>query len=1015
MDAQQELSVKLFTLNETHYRAAPAPATGVATADDLTILLAKFKYALSKTFGCPSMYENLKKEALQMYEHQDFNTLTPKQKSILGVQQSQTLTNNQKFRLGINDFMELSAKYLNVAKQVENVSVVLFHHSSGYAKDVGPFVQENNVYMPTETAALKFTSFSKKRIPYLTDFVKQFNERYREMSVKCKIAMAGPGNNGYANAVNGPQWSNRPTEREYSKATPEQRKELDAKEMATTKQYKNYPISKKDSNLSIECCVHGHNPNMIGMFLREEDNCARLSLDTRYAINCLAYGYIGTRLQLQLKEDIFTGNEKLVHENLVKLAYTVDLAHFKENTRIYVGPLISNSTRLVFIRSGRDQSIAFIKDNAIKYELMEEKDQPVSYNALVLCSAQINNRSDVDGYTFDVCTNETNDRNDDLLIASVDSGTFTPQLKIKGDIIEFTFMASSKDSKCGQCLRFDFEKGRVAERYPIILREKFKRFETKLKLEGIFENGILVGTDYEGHIKDHETFLKLEKKILPDVNKRLYRVFTGDATDHGRENIKTLQALTKKDEYDLLLVGNRDGNKLRFEHEIFASPFQTPATNAFLHVDILEDWKTYEDYVKWLDGLHEQKRILVKGTDDLPYGERVGGGSFDIEYLNRLEGEADDFLAKKDSKYSANFWLRNLGILKPLKSSKNADSLMLVKKKHNGVFSILYITERKFHKCYLLETKDFENFTYTDINIRERLRWKKIGTEMPKDSQLLENTDLVEALKEDIKRRFTRLELIQKFGIKNLQTNHVVKVGSTLGSKWEECGTDMPKGGRLLNNTNLVNALKEDIKPEFTPKECEAFGINKLQTNNVVKVGKDYFKPVGIQYFKHADIKIFDKIGMYIEAAGKRKGNITFNIKAFLQERTMNETFKVNLKSKLDGEDDEEYDLKRTKILHVLGDVEFDFSESWLHVFHAFVRNPTKINIEQLKVLKLSYDEVVVCEKNEKDRTPNISNVISTIQQRKENSPRRSRSELSLHLLTFFDERLPIPRRSDLF
>ncbi len=65
---------------------------------------------------------------------------------------------------------------------------------------------------------------------------------------------------------------------------------------------------------------------------------------------------------------------------------------------------------------------------------------------------------------------------------------------------------------------------------------------------------------------------------------------------------------------------------------------------------------------------------------------------------------------------------------------------------------------------------------------------------------------------------------------------------STLGSKWEECGTDMPKGSRLLTTAELAKALKE--KKEFTCQEWEEFGIKDLQTNDVVKVGSEHFKPV---------------------------------------------------------------------------------------------------------------------------------------------------------------------------
>ncbi len=63
------------------------------------------------------------------------------------------------------------------------------------------------------------------------------------------------------------------------------------------------------------------------------------------------------------------------------------------------------------------------------------------------------------------------------------------------------------------------------------------------------------------------------------------------------------------------------------------------------------------------------------------------------------------------------------------------------------------------------------------------------------------------------------------------------------GLKWKGCGTDMPEGSRLLTNDKLAKALEE--KQKFTRQEWEAFGIKDLQTNDVVKVGSQYFKPVG--------------------------------------------------------------------------------------------------------------------------------------------------------------------------
>ncbi len=65
---------------------------------------------------------------------------------------------------------------------------------------------------------------------------------------------------------------------------------------------------------------------------------------------------------------------------------------------------------------------------------------------------------------------------------------------------------------------------------------------------------------------------------------------------------------------------------------------------------------------------------------------------------------------------------------------------------------------------------------------------------------------------------------------------------TTAGLNWEECGTDMPKGSRLLTNDKLTKALDE--KQEFTRQEWEAFDINDLQTTDVVQVGSQYFKPV---------------------------------------------------------------------------------------------------------------------------------------------------------------------------
>ena len=72
-------------------------------------------------------------------------------------------------------------------------------------------------------------------------------------------------------------------------------------------------------------------------------------------------------------------------------------------------------------------------------------------------------------------------------------------------------------------------------------------------------------------------------------------MFTGDATDIGPDNLATLKKVLEiftHDENSTLIVGNRDGNKMRFYDE-----FMDPEATCTTKIDIPQ-WKEYKELLE---------------------------------------------------------------------------------------------------------------------------------------------------------------------------------------------------------------------------------------------------------------------------------------------------------------------------------------------------------------------------------------------------------------------------------
>jgi len=68
-----------------------------------------------------------------------------------------------------------------------------------------------------------------------------------------------------------------------------------------------------------------------------------------------------------------------------------------------------------------------------------------------------------------------------------------------------------------------------------------------------------------------------------------------------------------------------------------------------------------------------------------------------------------------------------------------------------------------------------------------------------------------------------------------------VSESATLGLKWQNIGNASPDAGRVLENSELAEALTRTI--EFSHQEWEAFGIKNLRITDFVKSGDSYFNP----------------------------------------------------------------------------------------------------------------------------------------------------------------------------
>jgi len=402
-------------------------------------------------------------------------------------------------------------------------------------------------------------------------------------------------------------------------------------ELGTTAQFKDLPLSKKDSEARVECCVHGHQPNSMGMFVREGKDQGRLSVDTRYKGGCIAYGYVGRTpattfgTEEEQKKNAPEAHRVHVHKSEKDLcAAIVKASGLKESGSllVYVGPLVgktfgvamTDEVRMLYFKKGRSDWVVFASEQLVTTTLFADyspthegftslRDEK-AYCALSLCCFKLEEGGAFGSVPFE--TGPLTDARPDCMLvecltASAKGGlsSFQPACKtIEVDNTEYVVvacMASSADVFCGQLL--------VAT--PSALTAP--TFPTFHPREDTSITSVLVGSDFEGHEKDWLTYKNILNK-LDSTGDRVKRFYCGDCTDVGLNPVATLTAAAG-DGFHQRMMGNRDLNKLRW-----LAPAKGEASDTYERRDPHGLLTLYEQANGWLK-YHAQHGVLQADAD----------------------------------------------------------------------------------------------------------------------------------------------------------------------------------------------------------------------------------------------------------------------------------------------------------------------------------------------------------------------------------------------------------------
>ena len=348
-------------------------------------------------------------------------------------------------------------------------------------------------------------------------------------------------------------------------------------------------------NDNIKCVCHGHQPNVLGLLVRESEDALRMSLDTRMAPNCVAYGFISSTTKIKCKllvNKSLPGNvykdKTNIFEDYLKYYANGDQLQEKERSRIlqglrlYVGPIIAkihntqeerindyNDVRICLMRTpdvafGFSQVVYFLETDI----QVQKTNVAVNRYVMGIFSGKKTHTESrgFEAYVERGIQHKSTDRPDqefktkfskkhEQVEFSSEVNIHNPQDPSKMDtFVECFYMCDSSDNDCGHIYKYDREVVKLTDKNEITPKPEG---EARIPIP------IFVGSDFEGDMNDFTLYQDLHTHIFTGSE----QVFCGDATDKGDQNAEVIKSLLENEKITLI-IGNRDVNKVRIPMEI---------------------------------------------------------------------------------------------------------------------------------------------------------------------------------------------------------------------------------------------------------------------------------------------------------------------------------------------------------------------------------------------------------------------------------------------------------------
>lgn len=282
------------------------------------------------------------------------------------------------------------------------------------------------------------------------------------------------------------------------------------------------------------CMVHGHQPSAIGLYIHEDDNNERMSLDTQYTPNSIAFCMLSAgKSVIEPKLAPTFPDDVKVHTNMKE---AVD-SWGQPNVVCIPGPIVANNVAMCLMRSGPlQQAVAFV--NTLQSTV---KSTRCVFGQVMLSVAPngeyFTGRSDIlPGVNKDIDF----EMNGKLFEQKVEWINNKSYLKV-------TYITC----QAATMVKTDYTR-------PM-------KWVTPLDIRPT--ESTLAGSDFEGDLHTAMLFKRLAQSA--GVEKM---VFCGDATDHGTGNLAVLKLLNEKN--IVKIIGNRDMNKVRLLSELLQYPLR---------------------------------------------------------------------------------------------------------------------------------------------------------------------------------------------------------------------------------------------------------------------------------------------------------------------------------------------------------------------------------------------------------------------------------------------------------